>query len=96
MAEEFGLTGTLEEVTLKINDIEGGRIQLNTTYPDVSDSGWTGKYYTDYPVTLTAIPADGYRFVGWNGSITSDNVTIEAEILPEGIELEAVFEKIKE
>lgn len=96
MAEEFGLTGTLEEVTLKLSDIEGGSIQLNTTYPDVSDSGWTGKYYTDYPVTLTAIPADGYRFVGWNGSITSDNVTIEVEILPEGIELEAVFEKIKE
>ena len=94
MAEEFGLTGTLEEVNLKINDVEGGSIQLNTTSPDLSDGSWTGKYYTDYPVTVTAIPAEGYQFVGWSGRVTSDSVTIEAEVTAGGITLEAVFEKI--
>ena len=59
MAEEFGLTGTLEDVTLKTNHTSGGTIHLNTTTPDLSEGSWTGKYYTDYPVTMTAVPADG-------------------------------------
>lgn len=94
MAEEFGLTGSLEKITLKINDAEGGRIQLNTTTPDLSEGSWTGKYYTDYPVTVTAVPTDGYEFVGWSGSMTSNSDTIEAEVVEGGIILEAVFEKI--
>ncbi len=93
MAEKFNLTGTLEEVTLKVNDPKGGTIQLNTTVPDLSDGSWTGKYYTDYPVTVTAVPEEGYKFVGWTGSVTSDSDTIEAEVIEGGITLEAVFEK---
>lgn len=95
MAEEFGLTGTLEEVTLKVNDVEGGSVQLNTTSPGLSDGSWTGKYYTDYPVTVTAIPAEGYEFVGWSGSVEADSATIEAEVLVGGISLEACFLKIE-
>lgn len=93
MAEEFGLTGTLEEVTLKVNDTEGGTILLNTTTPDISDGSWTGKYYTDYPVTVTAVPEEGYEFGGWGGSVTSDSATMEAEVTAGGITLEAVFEE---
>lgn len=93
MAEQFNLTGTLEEVTLLVNDVEGGSIQLNTTRPDMSEKSWTGKYYTDYPITVTAIPADGYQFVGWSGSVDSKSETIEVEVLTGGIELEAIFAK---
>lgn len=93
MAEQFELKGTLEEVTLKINDVEGGTIQLNTTAPDLSEGSWTGRYYTDYSVTVTAVPADGYEFVGWSGSMTSDSAAIEAEVLQGGITLEAMFQK---
>jgi len=93
MAEEFGITGTLENVTLKVNNIDGGVIQLNTTTPDLSEGSWTGMYHTDYPVTVTAVPADGYEFVGWSGSATSDNATIDAEVTVGGITLEAVFER---
>ena len=94
MAEEFGLIGTLENVTLKINDVEGGNVKLNTTMPDLSKGNWTGKYYTDYPITVTAIPSHGYEFVGWSGSVPADSATIEAEVVTGGITLEAVFEKI--
>lgn len=93
MAEEFGLTGTLEEVTLKVNDPSGGTIHLNTTTPDLSDGSWTGRYYTDYPVTVTAVPEEDYRFVGWRGSINSEENSLEAEVTAGGITLEAVFEK---
>lgn len=93
MAEEFGLMGTLENVILKVNDVEGGTIQLNTTTPDLSEGTWIGKYYTDYPITVTAVPADGYEFVSWSGSVTSANDAIEAEVTEGGITLEAVFQK---
>lgn len=96
MAEEFGLTGTLEEVTLKVNDVEGGTILLNTTTPDLSKGSWTGKYYTDYPVTVTAVAAEGYEFAGWSGSVTSKNDTINVEVEAGGSVLEACFEKVTE
>ena len=94
MAEEFELTGTLENVTLKVNDVEGGKIQINTATPDITDGSWIGKYYTDYPVTVTAIPAAGYEFAGWSGSVTTDSATIDAEVVNGGITLEAIFEKV--
>ena len=94
MAKEFGIEGTLEKVTLKINDIEGGTIYLNTTSPDLLDGSWTGKYYTDYPITATAVPMAGYEFVGWSGSVVSDSVTIEMEVEEGGSTLEACFRKI--
>lgn len=94
MAEEFGLTGTLEDLTVKTKDETEGSIQVNTAAIDLSEGSWSGKYYTDYPITITAMPAEGYRFVGWNGSINSESATIETELLQGGIVLEALFEKI--
>lgn len=96
MAEEFSLSGTLEDVTLKVNDVEGGTIKINTTMPELSVGSWTGKYYTDYPVTVTAVAAEGYEFAGWSGSVTSKNDTIEVEVEVGGIVLEACFEKVTE
>lgn len=95
MADEFGLTGTLENVTLKINDPKAGRIKINTTIPNLENGSWIGKYYTDYPVMVTAEAVEGYQFVGWTGSIESSEMAIEVEIADNGIVLEAVFEKIE-
>ena len=95
MAEEFQLQGTLEEVTIKLNDTDGGSVRLNTTVPDLTDGSWTGKYYTDYPITLTAVPEEGYKFVGWNGSENSSYATIETDVTSGGIILEAVFEELE-
>jgi len=93
MAEEMGLTGTLENVTLEISDPEAGTITLNTAVPDLSSGSWTGRYYTDYPVTLTANANEGYHFAGWEGSVSSSEASIEAEVSEGGIVLKAIFEK---
>ena len=61
LAETFSLTGTLVPVTLSVNDASMGEILLNTITPDLSSGSWSGNYYTDYPVTVTAEPIDGYR-----------------------------------
>lgn len=69
----------------------GGTIRLNTITPDLKDGEWRGSYFTDYPVTATAVPAEGYRFVGWQGTYESGEETIEAAVTGEGICLRAVF-----
>ena len=93
LAGEFELTGTLEEVELQVNDPEGGSIRLNTTTPDLSHGSWSGKYYTDFSITVTAVPAEGYHFAGWSGSSTEDAETIEVPVNSGGLTLQAHFEK---
>ena len=74
MRTYLGLTGTLKNVTLKANG--NGTIQINTITPELTNGSWTGQYYTDYPVTVTAIPAEGAAFTGWTGAVVSDELTV--------------------
>lgn len=94
LAEEFGLTGTLETVTVAAENPEMGRIVVNTSQIDLSDGSWSGQYFTDYPITVTAVPHDGYAFLGWKGDAdtTADSVTVSVD---GGIALEAVFAEIE-
>lgn len=102
MAEWFGLSGTLETVTLSVNDTDAGTVTLNTAAPDLTEGSWSGSYYTDYPVTVTAIPNEGYEFVRWEQKAVSDQTVIpyeeesRVEIAVEkgGVSLHAVFKKI--
>lgn len=71
---------------------EGGYIVLNTITPTMEQGEWGGVYLTDYPVTLTAVAREGYRFIGWQGSYDSTEETIEVDVTQEGICLRAVFE----
>ena len=93
MAREFGLTGTLETVNLSINDTKYGNIEINTIIPELENGTWQGQYYTDYPVTLTAQPKEGYQFVKWAGDVESASPKIEVDIREGGIQLHAVFKK---
>lgn len=94
MAQEFGLTGTQQSLEVHLNDCAGGTVTVNTTTPTFTDGTWRGQYYTDYPVTVTANPSNGYRFVGWEGDFSGTESTIEISIKEGGTQLHAVFEKI--
>ncbi|GAB5521860.1 MAG: hypothetical protein RhofKO_41110 [Rhodothermales bacterium] len=60
--------GDAAEVKLDVS--AGGRVQLNNhVTPDAYP--WSGTYFESVPITLTATPRPGYRFVRWTGSITS-------------------------
>ena len=81
--------------SFELNDINGGKISLNTIVPTMENGVWKGQYYTDYPITVTAKASPGYQFVGWDGDVTSTETVITTEILEGGIQLNAVFEKTK-
>lgn len=96
LAEEFELKGTLENVTLECEHPEGGTVRLNTFEPQLKGGSFTGEYYTDYPVTVTAKAKKGYRFEGWSGAVSSKESSIE--VLPQkgGISLKATFAREEE
>lgn len=93
MAEEVGLTGTLQSLTVNVNDPAGGYIKVNTVTPDLSEGGWTGQYYTDFPVTVTAVAKEGYMFAGWEG-IDGGDATMEVILKKGGVSYNAIFQKI--
>jgi hypothetical protein len=74
---------------------EGGCITLNTITPDMISGEWSGSYLTEYPVTVTAQAAEGYRFAGWQGSLSSEEETVIVGVPKEGACLRAVFVKEK-
>ena len=68
------LSGNLAKITVK-NDPSSGEVQINTLRPDFAGGSWSGSYYTDYPVILTATPVEGKSFDHWE---LSDGRTVTA------------------
>lgn len=93
LKEEFSLSGSLEVLSLEINDPSGGVIEVNTCVPDLSSGEWTGGYYADFPVTVTAVANDGYYFAGWEGDLESAENCVTLDMIPGGVMLKAVFDK---
>lgn len=78
MKNYLGLGGNLQTITLKTNG--GGKIMINSIIPDTSNGGWNGKYFSDCPVTLTAIPDDNASFTGWGGDASGNEQTITVSL----------------
>lgn len=94
LAEEFDLTGSLETVTVTTAHPEMGSVTVNTSRIDLSSGSWSGQYFTDYPITVTAAANDGYKFVGWKGDTDGAGETVTVSV-DGGITLEAVFAKVQ-
>jgi len=69
--------------TLNVSDVAAGYIHLNTI--DVKDGTpgivgnpypWTGIYFSNIPVKLTAVANPGFEFSHWTGASTSTDATI--------------------
>jgi hypothetical protein len=93
MKSYMNLTGSLASVNVS-NDSSKGSLQLNTIKFDDSMSTWSGKYFTDYPVTAKATPKEGYSFDHWEvtgatvSNTTSDTITVPVS---EGVTIKPVY-----
>ena len=72
--ERFNTNGSYL-LTITTSTPKAGRIHLNSI--DLTSFPWSGKYFKNVPITLTAIPAPGYTFVRWEGAVSSTNPTIQ-------------------
>lgn len=80
MSKHLGISGMTAELTVQTSDRNAGKVKINTITPDYNGNSWSGKYCTDVPVTLTAVPADGYRFAGWSGAASGSSQTITVDV----------------
>ena len=87
--EEFGLSGTAQ-VTLAVSSAEAGTIEINSIVPD--EYPWSGTYFKDVPITVTALPNLGYEFIGWTGAELEDSLSATIT-LTDNISVTAMFEK---
>ncbi|MBC8884155.1 T9SS type A sorting domain-containing protein [Flavobacterium piscinae] len=79
---KFGISNDIN-ATLDVNDDTNGYVKINTINitsetPGVSVNPypWTGIYFHNIPVTLTAIPLEGYTFSHWSGDVDSTEAQI--------------------
>lgn len=82
------------EATVTVNDISLGSVQANSTQLPLGES-YTGLYFTEYPITLTAIPEEGHTFKGWTVDGATPSSTEEATItvtFDKAFTVQAVFE----
>ena len=63
----FGLRGTAN-LALAVSDTNRGSVKINTlTIAAPTNAPWSGVYFKDNPITLSAVAKTGYRFTGWQG-----------------------------
>jgi hypothetical protein len=86
--QKFGLTG-LASINLTISDTSMGSIKLNSLI--INSAHWSGKYFTDVPIRVIALPRQGFRFVRWEGSFTANDDSLSLT-LSGALNLNAVFE----
>ncbi len=86
--QQFGITGT-HQINLNTSVPGSGKIKINTITP--LEYPWTGIYFDDIPVKLTARAEPGYRFVRWQGYVESTETSISVNVLS-NIDITAVFE----
>ncbi len=80
-------------LTLSVPDPDGGTIRVDRSSPDLSGRSWTGTWLTGIPVTLTAEPAEGWTFVGWQGDMNGSDAEITVTLREGDNAFTALFEK---
>lgn len=100
IVNRFRNNGVVQSASINLGtDIGKGYIRINSIdinekTPGVKDvSNWNGVYFEGVPVTIKAIPNEGYVFERWEGvsdNIYSDTITINPQ---NNMNIRAVFKK---
>jgi hypothetical protein len=90
LKQYFSNLGSLVDITLSAKEsgsnVPNASIKINTTTPILKGGTWTGKYYTGYPVTVTANTPYGYTFNGWTvtGGVAADPSALTTQVTLNG------------
>jgi hypothetical protein len=88
LKQKFGFLA--QQIVTVNTDSVAGTIKLNSL--NLNSFPWKGNYFPSVPITLTAIPNAGYRFLKWEGVTSNSNqatITVSPKV---SMELTAVFE----
>ncbi len=66
IVNQFSLSGTAR-LELTFESPSGGRVRLNSLEFTPAQLPWSGVYFRHIPLLVEAVPAPGYRFLGWLG-----------------------------
>ena len=91
MIDYFNLAGKVSEITVLQPHAEMGYVKVNSIRP--TGKNWKGNYISDIPITIEAIPNEGYRFVKWKKKKLPQSMRITISIKKHR-KFEPVFEKI--
>ena len=74
----FGLNAP-KHLTLALSEEEAGFVRVNDVDLNENTAGffgypWTGAYFTNYPITLTAHARPGHQFVEWRKAAVEDGI----------------------
>lgn len=86
---EFFNAGTVNLLTISGIDTAMGKVKINTV--ETESLSWTGHYFANVPIKIIARPKPGYRFVRWEGNLTSTNDTLTI-LVTNWISISPVFE----
>jgi len=76
ITDYWGLPGH-QPVRIINNTPKAGAVRLNSL--TLTGAEWTGDYFTDVPITLTALPEAGYEFSYWVGDTFSLATSIQLD-----------------
>lgn len=82
------------EATITVNDTTLGSVQVNRSQLPLGES-FTGLYFPEYDITVTATPAEGHSFKGWTaeGATLSDAASPAVTVsFDTAFTLQAIFE----
>ncbi|HLO61279.1 MAG TPA: CotH kinase family protein [Bacteroidales bacterium] len=77
-------------ITVNVSGSDEGVVKINTICPSVYP--FTGIYFKNLPIQMTAVPRPGYRFVKWEGTINSTEPSVTYNMAAAGT-FNAVFEE---
>lgn len=70
--------------TVTINKSDKGSIIVNSMYLNSGSGSWTGRYFKNLPIYITATPNEGYSFSGFSiigsGSISNNLLNISNDV----------------
>jgi len=86
--QKFGFQA--QEIITANTDSVAGTIKLNSL--NLNKFPWKGSYFPNVPITLTAIPNAGYRFLRWEGVTSNSNMQTISVSPKANLVVTAIFE----